>query len=243
MASYQVPSFNKSLKAAVDLSAKQFYYVSDNGSELANIAGGINGAVGLGFLMNQPEANEECEIATTGGGAKGIAAETISAALTALKADANGKMAIALPGDIVSAIALQTAAVDDIFELRPTFYVKSAAPVVFQAAADLTSGQYLYVNNDSGDINVAGADERGYGFLMNAPDIGEDAVINGPGQPFAKCISGAAFSIDAELKSDANGKMIAATTADDPIVAIAFGAATGADETIDVIPVLYRKHA
>lgn len=245
MASYYTPRYNRSLLAAADLSDKQFYYVSDNGSGEANIAGGINGAVGLGFLMNNPEINEACEIATIGGGAKGIAAETISAALTELKADAAGKMAIALQGDIVSAIALETAAAGDKFELMPIYYVKTGVPVVFQSAADLTSGQYLYVGDSSGDIDVVGGatGALGYGFLMNAPDTGENAIISGPGQPFAKCISGAAFSIQTELRSNAAGKMEAATVAGDIVSALSLAAATGADETIDVIPVFYRKHA
>jgi len=363
MASYQKPRFNRSLLAAIDLSASQFLYVSDNGSELANIAGGINGAVGLGFLMNKPEAGEECEIATIGGGAKGVAVETISAALTELKADAAGKMAVALPGDKVSAIALQTAAASDVFELMPvqyfksaggisilaavdltssqglyvgdngsgklnvvggingavgygflanapdadesaivqglgnktalgiagatitgakiglksnalgkletalpgdivvaistasaslddsmsvipTLYQKNSVPIVFDAAADLTLKQYFYVGDSSGDVDVAGGlrGAAGYGFLMNVPDITEEAVINGPGMPFAKGISGAAFAIAAELKSNALGKLETALVGD-IVVAVALELASAADETIDVVPVLYVKPA
>ncbi len=231
--------------AAVDLSAKQNYYVADNGSGKYNVSGGINGAVGGGFLMNAPEADEFCEVASTGGGAKGIAAETISAAGLELKANALGTLALALPGDTVIAISIETAAAGDVFEVLPVYYVKAPSPVVFQSAADLTSGQYLYVGDSSGDIDVVGGETGaiGYGFLMNAPDTGEDAIINGPGQPFAKCISGASFSIATELLSNASGKAIAATVAGDIVVGISLAAATGADETIDVIPVFYRKHA
>lgn len=245
MASYTCPRYQRSELAAADLSAKQFYYVADDGTGKYNVAGSVNGQIGAGFLLNNPEANEACEVATVGGGAKGVAAETISAVYTELKALSTGKVAPALPGDLVIAIAMETAAVDDVFEVMPVYYPKAVSPVVFQSASDLTSGQYLYVGDSSGDIDVVGdaTGAIGYGFLMNAPDSGEDAVINGPGQPFAKGISGAAFSIGVELLSDANGKMIAATTAGDIVVAIALGAATGADETINVIPVLYRKHA
>lgn len=360
MASYTPPRINRTLNAAVDLSAKQFYYVSDNGSDLANIAGSINGAVGMGFLMNNPEAGEACEIAITGGGAKGIAAETISLALTPLKANALGTMSIALPGDTVSAIAMETAAVGDVFEVLPVYYTKTAdgililaavdltaatglyvgdngagklnvgggingavgygflanapdvdesaivqglgnptataiagatisaallelksnalgklvpalpgdivvgistesaaadasftvipvlyqkdaVPVAFQAAADLTGKQYYYVGDSSGDVDVVGGANGavGYGYLMNAPDTGEDAVINGPGYPFAKAISHDAISINDKLISLATGKVDATTTSADVVVGIALSASTGADEVIDVLPVLY----
>jgi len=244
MASHYTARYNRSLLAAVDLSSSQFLYVSDNGSGLANIAGGTNGAFGFGFLMNNPEANEACEIATIGGGAKGIAAETITLAagkVTELKADATGKMLNALPGDVVAAVALESAATDDIFEVMPVSYIKLAEPVIFQAAADLTSSQYYYVGDSSGDVDVTGGATGavGYGFLMNAPDTGEDAIINGPGYPFAKAISHDAISVNDKLKALATGKMDATTTPGDIVVAIALSASTGADETIDVIPVLY----
>ena len=245
MSSYSEPRYIKSLLAAVDLSAKQFYYVADNGSGKYNVAGSVTGAVGAGFLMNNPEADEACEIAANGGGAKGVAAGTISAAMIELKANALGTVEPALPGDLVIAISMQSAVAADIFEVNPVYYIKGAAPVTFQAAADLTAGQYLYVGDSSGDIDVVGGatGALGYGFLMNAPDTGEDAVINGPGVPFAKGISGAAFAIQTELMNDAAGKLIATTAAGDIVVALSLAAASGADETINVIPVLYRKHA
>jgi len=245
MASYYAPRYITTENAAVDLSSSQFLYVAENGSNLINIAGGTNGAKGLGFLMNNPEAGEACEIASLGGGAKGIAAETITVSagnLTELKADALGKMRNAVPGDIVSALAIESAAVDDVFEVMPVYYVKAAAPVVFDSAADLTSGQYLYVGDDgAGDIDVVGGATGavGYGFLMNAPDTGEEAIINGPGHPFAKAISHDAISINDKLISLATGKVDAGSTTGDVIVGIALSASTGADETIDVLPVLY----
>ena len=244
MASYYAPRFITTEKAAVDLSSSQFLYVAENGSNLINIAGGINGAKGLGFLMNNPEAGEACEIASLGGGAKGIAAETITVGagnLTELKADSVGKMRNAIPGDVVSALAIESAAVDDVFEVMPVYYVKAAAPVTFQAAADLTTKQYYYVGDSSGDVDVVGGATGavGYGFLMNAPDTGEDAIINGPGRPFAKAISHDAISINDKLISLATGKVDAGTTTGDIIIGIALSASTGADEVIDVLPVLY----
>jgi len=244
MASYTPPRINRALLAAIDLSASQFLYVSDNGSGAANIAGGINGAAGFGFLMNSPEAGQSCEIATIGGGAKGIAAETITVSagsITELKADADGKMANAIPGDTVSALAMESAAASDVFEVMPVYYIKAAAPVAFDSAADLTGEQYYYVGDSSGDIDIVGGANGaiGYGFLMNAPDVGEQAIINGPGHPFAKAISHDAISINDKLISLATGKMDATTTTGDVVVAIALSASTGADEVIDVLPVLY----
>lgn len=245
MASYACPRFTRSLQAAADLSAKQFYYVGDNGSGKTNIVGGIQGAVGFGFLQNKPLADEFCEIAANGGGSKAVAGTTISAAKLPLKANALGKLVPAVAGDIVVAISMEAAAVDDIFEVNPILYIAGSTPVIFASAADLTSGQYLYVGDSSGDIDVVGGatGALGYGFLMNAPDTGENAIINGPGYPYAKGISGAAFSIMTELMANANGKLIATTAAGDIVCALSLAAATGADETIDVIPVLYRKHA
>lgn len=243
MASYYTERFTRSLLAAVDLSAKQFYYVADNGSGKYNVAGSVVGQIGAGFLMNNPLADEACEVASNGGGAKAVASATISAAQIELKADDDGKALPALPGDLVIALSMESAAVGDIFEVNPVYYVKGAAPVTFQAAADLTGKQYYYVGDDgAGDIDVTGGATGavGYGFLMNAPDTGEDAVINGPGHPFAKAISHDAISINDKLIALATGKVDAAVTpSGDKIIAIALSASTGADEIIDVLPVIY----
>lgn len=126
MASYQPPVFNRSLVAASDLSSSQFLYVKNNGSDKAAIAGGATGELGAGFLMNQPELNQICEIATIGGGAKGIAAGTITVHLE-LKNDATGKMVEAdTAGDIVVAIANEAAVSGDTFSLTPVYYRKHA---------------------------------------------------------------------------------------------------------------------
>lgn len=127
MASYYTPRYTRSLLAAVDLSAKKFHYVGENGSGKYNIAGGAAGAIGAGFLMNEPEINEACEVASIGGGAKGVAAETISGAEIELRANASGQMEVAdTAGDIVCAISKESAATNDIFELEPVLYRKHA---------------------------------------------------------------------------------------------------------------------
>ena len=127
MSSYQKPVFNKSLNAAVDLSAKQFYYIGENSSALANVKGGAAGAIGLGFLQNRPLAGESCEIMTMGGGAKGILSEAVTAYGTELKAVATGLLEIAdTAGDIVNAISLDTGAIGDAIEIQPVLYRKHA---------------------------------------------------------------------------------------------------------------------
>lgn len=127
MASYQPASFNRSLLAAVDLSSSQFLYVGENGSGKYNVIGNDTlGALGQGFLMNQPLADEFCEVATVGGGAKGKAAGTISAK-DKLISKADGTVITApagSPGDLIAiiGIALEDAALDDIFAVQPVLY-------------------------------------------------------------------------------------------------------------------------
>jgi|GEM_PF-5924239 len=246
MGSYAKERYTRSLLAAVDLSSSQYLYVGDNGSGKANVIGGTNGAHGFGFLMNNPQADEACEIADTGGGAQGVAAEVItltSSGVVALKADAEGKMRNAIVGDKVCAVALESAAVGDQFEVLPVKYVQGAAPVVLPAGADLSTSQYFYVKDNGSGAIVASdtADEKGNGFLLNAPDSAEDAIVSVPGDSFAKGISAAAFASGAELQSAGNGKLQTAG-AGVYVVAIALEAATAADEVINLIPVLYQKN-
>lgn len=127
MASYQLPRYGRGLVAGADLSAKQYHYVKDDGTNSAVIAGGATGAIGAGFLENFPALGEECNIMTIGGGAKGVCAEIVSGPNIELKADANGQMVLAdTAGDIVCAISQEAAAVGDVFELLPVLYRKHA---------------------------------------------------------------------------------------------------------------------
>ena len=244
MSSFMQARYTRTLLAAVDLSAKQYYYVANNGSDKYNVAGGVVGAVGAGFLMNAPEADEMCEIAANGGGAKGVAAETISAAGLELKANVLGTLENAVAGDVVVALSVQSAAASDVFEVNPVYYVKgSAVPIALLAAVDLTAGTGLYVgDNGSGAANVIGGIQGGvgYGFLVNAPDTGETAIINGPGFPSAGAIAGGTISgAKLELKANALGKLVAAVPGD-TVVAISTASAV-ADDSISVIPVFYQK--
>jgi len=129
MASFQPAVFNRSLQAAVDLSAKQFFFVGENGSNKYNVIGNdLVGALGQGFLMNQPLADEFCEVATVGGGAKAKAAGTISAK-DELIAKADGTVIVAPAGsadDLIAiiGIALEDAVSGDIFAVQPVLYEK-----------------------------------------------------------------------------------------------------------------------
>lgn len=127
MSSYQKPVFGRSLLAAADLSAKQFYFMKDTGSDTYNVGGGANGAIGAGFLQNKPLIGEACEIMTVGGGAKGVLSEIVTGADVELKAVATGKLEIAdTAGDIVVAISRQSGAIGDIIEIQPVLYRKHA---------------------------------------------------------------------------------------------------------------------
>lgn len=127
MASYAKPRYGRGMLAGADLSEKQFHYVKDNGTTGAIIAGGATGAIGAGFLENFPALGEQCNIMTIGGGAKGVAAETVSGPNLELRADASGQMEIAdTAGDIVCAISQEAAATGITFEVMPVLYRKHA---------------------------------------------------------------------------------------------------------------------
>lgn len=122
MASSQAPRFVRSLTAASDLSSSQYLFVKNDGSDGAVIAGGATGEIGAGFLNNAPDSGEATEIMGVGGGARGIAAATISGPQIALKADAAGKMTpVTTAGDVIVALSMEAAATDDKFEVEPVF--------------------------------------------------------------------------------------------------------------------------
>lgn len=124
--SYAIPRYTKSLLAAVDLSAKQFYYVGENGSGAYNVAGAATGALGAGFLMNAPKINEACVVASIGGGAKGVLSGTVTVELE-LKATTGGTLVEAdTAGDIVVAIAKSAGVSGDIIDIEPVYYRKHA---------------------------------------------------------------------------------------------------------------------
>ena len=95
------------------------------------------------------------------------------------------------------------------------------------ATATLTKG---YAVTLAGAVAGAGG---GIGIAYKDHVTGDDVAIKAYGNRFVG-ISGAAFSAGAFLVSDASGKLIAAAAEDTRILAIAIGAATGADETVEI---------
>lgn len=112
-----------------------------------------------------------------------------------------------------------------------------------KAGADLSASSNLWkaVKLDAnGDIVLATAG-TGIGFLANLPESGdfaEVAVIGGG----AKGVSAASLNEGDNLKSDANGDLVAATVANDLVIAIALESAVDND-IFEVLPVFLRIHA
>ena len=100
-----------------------------------------------------------------------------------------------------------------------------------KAGADLSSSQYKAVKLDaSGDVVIAGAGEQAIGLLQNAPisgDYAQVAWVGGGGLVEA----GAAINEGDFLKVDANGDVIATTTATDFVIGRAKQAAADGDIT------------
>jgi hypothetical protein len=114
----------------------------------------------------------------------------------------------------------------------------------FKAGADLSAAtnKYLAVKFDgSGDIVLCGAGELAVGFLFNLPALGDAAEVATLGGG-ALGISNATIAAGVLVKSDANGKLVAAATADDLAIARTMKASV-ANDVVEVQPVLVRIHA
>ena len=108
-----------------------------------------------------------------------------------------------------------------------------------KAGADLTGKLHSAVKLDAnGDIVLAGAG-AGIGFLMNENTSGGFAEVAGIGGG-ALAISAATLGAGVELKSDANGAMVAATTLGDLVIAVSMEASVAGDH-FEVMPVYKLK--
>lgn len=117
MASFPVPNNILNLPASSDLSGNQYSAVSLGASGVDVTA---TDAKSIGFLMNAPEAGEVCEIASIGGGAKGIAGGSITQG-DYLKVD-NGNVVVAtLATDNIVGQALQDGVSGDVIAVLPLF--------------------------------------------------------------------------------------------------------------------------
>jgi hypothetical protein len=117
MASFPVPNNILNLPAAGDLSSNQYAAVSLGAS---GVGVALTDAKAIGFLMNAPEAGEVCEIASIGGGAKGIAGGAITQG-DYLKVDSGNVVVATLPTDNVVGQALQDGVAGDVIAVLPLF--------------------------------------------------------------------------------------------------------------------------
>lgn len=91
------------------------------------------------------------------------------------------------------------------------FEVAGFKPGVFEAGADLSALQFRAVKLDgSGNVVLCGAGERALAMLQNKPILGESAEIDMDG--ITKAEAGAAYAVNVQLMSDANGRLITATS-------------------------------
>lgn len=113
-----------------------------------------------------------------------------------------------------------------------------------KAGSDLSgaSNKYLAVKFDSnGDVVLSTAGDAAIGFLFNLPTLGaavEVATLGGGGL----AISAATIAAGVLVKSDANGKIVAATSANDLAIARTMKNSVAGD-VVAVQPVLVRIHA
>ena len=117
MASYPVPNNILNLPAAGDLSGNQYSAVSLGAS---GVSVALTDAKAIGFLMNTPQTGEVCEVASIGGGAKGIAGGAITQG-DYLKVDSGNVVVATLPTDNIVGQALQNGVSGDVIAVLPLF--------------------------------------------------------------------------------------------------------------------------
>lgn len=83
-----------------------------------------------------------------------------------------------------------------------------------KTATDISTKQYFFVKNSSGNVVVAGAGEQGLGVLQNAPvgTTARAAIAQVRTVGMSKVKLGGTVSAGQYIKSDSNGKGVAATT-------------------------------
>lgn len=85
---------------------------------------------------------------------------------------------------------------------------KGQGPVSFKAAADLRTKQYCAViaSTVHDEVNVAGANGKSIGILINAPNSGEEALVCLPGS-ICPVLLGETLSAQALLTPTADGTL------------------------------------
>lgn len=114
----------------------------------------------------------------------------------------------------------------------------------FKAGADLSAAANLNLSvkfDGSGEIVLSTAGDAGIGFLVNSPIAGENAEVSTIGGG-ALGVAAATIAAGDFLKSDAAGKLVAASSADDLAIAKAMKSAV-ANDVFEIEPILLRIHA
>ena len=104
--------------------------------------------------------------------------------------------------------------------------------ITLKAAADLSTYQYKAVKLDANGNAVAAVSGDGLFLLQNTPPNNGAASVRVHGISFA--VAGAAVAVGVRVMSDANAKIVAATTGQKAI-GISLKAAATADEIIPVL--------
>jgi len=112
------------------------------------------------------------------------------------------------------------------------FEVPGFKPGVFEAGADLSLLQFRAVKlNANGDVIQSTAGDFSLALLQNKPILGESAEVDLDG--ISKGEAGAAFAANLELMSDANGRLITATSGN-RVVAVSLKPAAALGDLVSV---------
>lgn len=100
----------------------------------------------------------------------------------------------------------------------------------YKAAAAIAKGKAVKVGADSEHVAVcSAATDKSFGIIQNAPTAAEDiAEVALPGGG-AKGLAGGTIAVGDRLAPDSNGALVATTTENDNIVAVALDSAVAGD--------------
>lgn len=114
----------------------------------------------------------------------------------------------------------------------------------FKAGADLSAVANLNLSvkyDSNGDVVLSGAGDPGIGFLVNSPKLGENAEVSTFGGG-ALGVAAGTITVGDFLKSDAAGKLVVASIANDLAIARADKSAV-VNDVFAIEPILLRIHA
>jgi hypothetical protein len=222
--------------AAEDMSAAQYRFVTVNSSGNAALASA--GGEVEGVNQEAPASGEATVIAVAGISFVEVGTGGITAGAK-VASDASGKAVAVGSGAAAVGKAMSTASAGELvavlLQSKAANTVDEVIKVSLVAAADLTAKQGSAVVVDtSGTLAVAGAAAFALGILLNAPDIGEEALVAVMGK--ASGIAGEALTAGDVLTTDATGRLVDAT-AGDPACGICLVDAAAADDAVSIVVV------